>query len=236
MALLIIKTGSTPHAISARLGDFEDWFRRHLTVPKINVVAVHAGDALPAHRGIERVLITGSAHMVTERHDWSEQTAAWLREAHAIGMPILGVCYGHQLLAHALGGAVDWNPHGRQIGLTEIALEPQAQADALLGGFGPAFNAFTTHQQSVLALPKGAVLLASTAKDPHHAFRVGERSWGVQFHPEFNEEIMHAYLDDRHAHLSADGINVEALKKKSKPAPEAARILTRFAQVPSHSP
>jgi GMP synthase (glutamine-hydrolysing) len=71
---------------------------------KISVARVYAGEPLPAPDNATIAVITGSWDMVTERLPWSEMTAAWIREAMAIEMPLFGVCYGHQLMAHALGG------------------------------------------------------------------------------------------------------------------------------------
>jgi GMP synthase (glutamine-hydrolysing) len=233
MALLIIKTGSTMQSIGARFGDFETWFQRHLTAPSVRVVAVHEGDALPQVGAVDRVVITGSPHMVTARAPWSERTAQWLQQAHVDGVPMLGVCYGHQLLAHALGGEVAWNPNGRQIGYTTVQLTAAAQADALLGATPTALSAFTTHQQAVTRLPPNAVRLATTPKDPNHAFRLGASTWGVQFHPEFDPQIMSAYLAERRIQLEAESIDVDALQAAIQPAPDATAILTRFAQLPS---
>ena len=77
---------------------------------------VDGGDALPRREGFAGVIVTGSAAMVTERADWSERSADWLREAAHDGMPLFGICYGHQLLAHALGGEVGYNPAGPRDG------------------------------------------------------------------------------------------------------------------------
>jgi len=242
MSVLIIKTGSTMRSIGARFGDFEDWFSRHLPGADLRVVAVHLDEPLPPVSGVERALITGSPHMVTERRAWSEQTAEWIRSAHAQGVPLLGVCYGHQLIAHALGGEVDWNPHGRQIGLTRVQLHPAANNDALLAPFASQLDAFTTHQQSVVKLPPGAQVLAHTSKDPHHAYRVGERTWGVQFHPEFDAEIMAAYLAERREQLEAEAIDVNALVASLTLQPtsgghsQASSVLQRFANLSSPTP
>lgn len=67
--------------------------------------------------------------MVTERADWSERTAGWIRNAMDAELPLFGVCYGHQLMAHALGGRVDYLPGGREIGTLPIALTPQGAND-----------------------------------------------------------------------------------------------------------
>lgn len=126
--------------------------------------------------------------MVSERLPWSEAAAAWLRDAVALGLPILGVCYGHQLLAHALGGRVDYHASGREIGTVAIERLPAAADDALLAAAPARFVAHASHQQSVLELPAGAVVLARSAHDPHHAVRYAPRAWGLQFHPEFSVE------------------------------------------------
>ena len=174
---------------------------------------------------------TGSASMVSEREPWSEQTAAWLRSAVAAEVPVLGVCYGHQLLAHALGGRVDYNPNGREIGTVEMTLEPAATGDPLFRGLGGRMHGQATHLQSVLEPPPGAEVLARTALDPYHAFRVGESAWGVQFHPEFSLAAVGAYIDARREAIRGEGGDPDAIVRGLRPAPAARRVLRRFARL-----
>ncbi|WP_251265687.1 glutamine amidotransferase-related protein, partial [Enterobacter hormaechei] len=68
------------------------------------VVDVEHGGALPDPHAFAGVLVTGSAAFVTDHAEWSERSAAWLRQTAHAGLPVFGICYGHQLLAHALGG------------------------------------------------------------------------------------------------------------------------------------
>ena len=91
--------------------------------------------------------------MVTDREPWSEDTAAWLREAAAAGLPMFGVCYGHQLLAHALGGKVGYNPTGSELGTQTVELLPPAAGDQLLDGLPASFPAQMLHAQTVLQPP-----------------------------------------------------------------------------------
>src|SRR5664279_2796903 len=107
--VLIICTGRAPADIRARNGDFPHWFRRGLglRIDQVRAVAVVAGEELPAPREISGAIITGSASMVTGRATWSEQCAGWVRGAIDVDLPLLGVCCGHQLMAHGLGGRVD---------------------------------------------------------------------------------------------------------------------------------
>ncbi|MEO7756055.1 MAG: glutamine amidotransferase, partial [Dokdonella sp.] len=197
---LIVQTGSTLPELRARRGDFPDWFQRGLRLHRseVDIARVDLGEELPADvRGYAGVVVTGSPAMVSERLRWSEDTAAWLRATIDKETHVLGVCYGHQLLAHALGGRVDYHPSGREVGTVGIERLAAGADDALLQASPPSFMAHASHQQSVLELPKEAVTLARSAHDPHHAVRYAPRVWGLQFHPEFSVEIMRGYLRRR---------------------------------------
>ena len=227
---LIVQTGSTLPAVRARHGDFPDWFRRGLGVPRdaVDVVRAHAGERLPAIEPYAAAIVTGSPAMVSERLAWSEATAAWLREAIDAGLPILGVCYGHQLLAHALGGRVDYHANGREVGTVRIERLDSGADDALLDGTPAQFAAHASHQQSVLGLPQGAVVLARSAHDPHHAVRYAPAVWGLQFHPEFSAEIMQGYLRNRPRATHGDCPATCCGLREHAPAPIARRLLRRF--------
>ena len=227
---LIVQTGSTLPAVRARHGDFPDWFRRGLGVPHdaIDIVRAHVDERLPAVAAYAGAIVTGSPAMVSERPAWSEATAAWLRDALGTGLPILGVCYGHQLLAHALGGRVDYHPNGREVGTVRIERLDSGADDALLGGTPVQFAAHASHQQSVLELPPGAVVLARSAHDPHHAVRYAPAVWGLQFHPEFSAEIMQGYLRNRPRAARGDCPAACCGLREHAPAPIARRLLRRF--------
>src|SRR5690348_5594920 len=122
---------------------------------QMRVVRVDEGEVLPDPRDVTGAVITGSAAMVTERAAWSECTAGWIRDAMDAETPLFGVCYGHQLMAHALGGTVGWLPAGREIGTETITRLGEAP------GLHVSFPAQTTHRQSVLAPPPGAEILRS---------------------------------------------------------------------------
>ena len=153
--VVIIKTGSTLPALLAKRGDFEDWTLAGMQGANGNVVVVDAQDGapLPDYDEIAGAVITGSHAMVTEHEPWSERVAAWLPGLVARGIPTLGICYGHQLLAYALGGEVADNPNGREFGTVVVHLEDAAQEDALLGGLPAPFPAQACHTQTVTRLP-----------------------------------------------------------------------------------
>ncbi|MCD9029116.1 glutamine amidotransferase [Luteimonas sp. BDR2-5] len=229
---LILETGQ-PVPSMRRHGGFPHWIRvaAGLSRAQVEVVDVERGAALPdvgQHRG---VLVTGSGAMVTDRADWSERSAAWLREAAHAGLPLLGICYGHQLIAHALGGEVGANPRGREMGTFELQRHDDAGDDPLFGGLEATFRAQTTHLQSVLRLPDGATVLAASALDPHHAFRWGDRVWGVQFHPEFSATHMRGYIRARAAALREEGASPAAMVADVRATPQAREVLRRFVRV-----
>lgn len=233
MKLLIVQTGAAAPEVLARYGDFPEWFRRGLGLraEQIVTVRVDAGERLPAADAVAGAVITGSAAMVPERLDWSERTAAWLRDAVGVGLPVLGVCYGHQLLAHALGGRVDYHASGREIGTVDIERLAASDDDALLAAAPARFVAHASHQQSVLELPDGAVVLARSAHDPHHAVRYAPRVWGLQFHPEFSVEIMRGYLRGRPRAANGDCPAGCCPAREHAPAPAARRLLRRFRSI-----
>ena len=104
--LLFIKTGYAIKGIPPELLDFEHWTAAAagLTAEQCHTVTVIDGEQLPDVHDYRGIVISGSAAMVSDRHPWSEYTAQWLLDAMQHQVPILGICYGHQLLAHALGG------------------------------------------------------------------------------------------------------------------------------------
>ncbi|MET0327487.1 MAG: glutamine amidotransferase [Luteimonas sp.] len=229
---LILETGQ-PVASMRRYGGFPHWIRvaAGLSEREVDVVDVERGEALPAADGRIGVLVTGSGAMVTERADWSERTAAWLHDAAHAGVSIFGICYGHQLIAHALGGEVGPNPRGREMGSFEIETVDAAVGDPLFAGAGARFLAQVTHLQSVLRLPDGATLLAKSALEPHQAYRWGERVWGVQFHPEFSATHMRGYIRARSGALYQEGLDPVAAVAAVRAAPEARAVLQRFVRL-----
>jgi GMP synthase (glutamine-hydrolysing) len=230
-ALLVVKCGSTLPALRARRGDYEDWIvaGMGLASERARVLAPPQGAELPDPAGLAAVVLTGSSAMVSAREAWSERTAAWLREVVAVGTPLLGICYGHQLLAHALGGRVGANPRGREIGTVEIEVRPEARHDALFSELPERLAMQATHVESVLELPPEARLLAASQRDPHQAFAVGSLVWGVQFHPEFDADVMRGYLEARSDILRREGLDAQALLAAARDASDGRALLRRFA-------
>jgi GMP synthase (glutamine-hydrolysing) len=231
--VLVVKTGSALPETRARRGDFHEWIADAMGcgLQALHVVSVFADEPLPDPAAFSGVVVTGSPAMVSAGEAWSLRTAAWLTAAVARETAVLGICYGHQLLAQALGGSVGPNPRGRQIGTVEVEILPQASSDPLFGALPARILAHTTHLESVLELPRGARLLAANELDPHQAFGVGACAWGVQFHPEFDADVMRGYLEERRGVLEQEGHDPEALLSATRECPDGTEILRRFAEL-----
>lgn len=230
--LLLIQVGTPPDDIRAHEGDLPHWFRRALgdTEQDLDVVRVFEGEALPEPGRHCAAIITGSLSMVTDRLDWSETTAQWIRQAMTIDMPMFGVCYGHQLMAHALGGNVDYHPAGLEIGCQAIELLPAAASDPLVSDLPLRFAAHLTHMQTVLTPPPNAVVLARSSHDPHQILRYGRHAISTQFHPEFTPGISAAFVTRRADTLRSEGIDPQALLNDLCETPIAQGLLMRFLQ------
>lgn len=233
MKFLIVQAGTAVPTVRRRYGDFAAWFRRGLGLApqQVQCVRVDRDAQLPPPRSVAGAVITGSGAMVTDRLDWSERTAAWLRRAVDADIPLLGVCYGHQLLAHALGGHVDYNPHGREMGTVRIERLPAAADDALFGATPHAFDAQATHLQTILRPPRDAVVLARSALDGCQAVRFAPRAWGLQFHPEFGVREMRGYISARDGMLADEDFDVPAMLRQVRAGPQARALLRRFARL-----
>lgn len=228
MHIGIIKTGRTLLPLEQCFGDFEHWFQRPVAGVTYSVIAACDNAQPPLPSTYDRIIITGSPAMVTERAPWSEALIPWIKQAATENIPMLGVCYGHQLIAHALGGSVDWHPLGREIGTVSIECTAAAISDPLLGLLPERFHAHVSHAQSVITLPPEAVILAHNAFEPHHAYRIGTHTWGLQFHPEFDCDIMRGYLILMAERLATDTASMRKLLAEVKPAMAAEAVLLRF--------
>lgn len=229
--ICIMKTGTAKENIVQAHGDMDEFVSRGLGTDNWFVCDVIGGEPLPSIDACSGVVITGSYAMVTDRLEWSLNLEQWLNKAIEQNLPILGICYGHQLLAQATGGKVGFHPEGVEIGTIEVSLNTEGQEDELLGQLPAEFPAQAVHFQSVLELPPNAVRLAANEFEPNHAFRIGECAWGVQFHPEFNSGILGMIIQNRKTALEEEGIDTNKTFSNLKETPVAATLLTEFTEI-----
>ncbi|HBO92961.1 MAG: GMP synthase [Alcanivorax sp.] len=227
----IIKTGTTHPRLRSIFGDFETWFQDSVGHAHFTTYDVAGGVKPPPTDACDGFIVTGSPAMVTEKAPWSENLKPWLMQMVEQERPVLAVCYGHQLLAEALGGEAGWHPKGREIGTVAINLTQAGKEDLLLSALPATFSAQVTHAQSALKLPPGATLLASNQYEPHQAYRVGSRAWSVQFHPEFTADIMRGYIFEAYEKLMAAQIPVKGLLAAVDHADANHHLVQRFVDL-----
>lgn len=185
------------------------------------------------------IVITGSSYAARPRKredgsfylvKWKREGIEFIREAHYSGIPILGVCFGEQFVAEALGGRVIKMPSRLEKGWNRITLPPDGQDDVLLHHLPSQFVAAQNHGDTVEVLPEGATLLAENEFGVQ-GFRLGN-SVGIEFHPERTPEQVVAQLDEIEDHLKYEsqmGMTIEANHLIGKEyRPDITRIFSNF--------
>lgn len=228
--ILLIQVGTPPAEVTAEQGDLAVWFSTLLKQwsNRIEVIRLYEDEELPEPDLGKLAVITGSWSMVTDKEPWSERGAAWIRDAVLLGMPLFGVCYGHQLIAYALGGTVGWNPKGREVGCQTISLTSSGLLSLQPEGWPSEFPAHLTHMQTIISLPPGAVTLARSANDNHQIVRYARNVFSTQFHPEFTPEIARTIIRYRQNLLIREGEDPQELIRQLTDTPEASGLLIQF--------
>jgi len=229
--LVILRAGDAAAPVAARRGQFPKWIVREVGATWRGPWAVYdvRTDApLPDPRGAAGFIITGSSSSVTERAPWIQRLEDLTRRIHAVGTPLFGICFGHQIVGQALGGEVTKNPKGREIGTRRVRLLPGAAGDASLTGLPTAFHANHTHVDSVTTLPRGARVLAETDLEKHAIFVIGPKTKCVQFHPEIDGDAMRGYVSARAHLIEAEGGDAKAILARVQETPDGASTLRNF--------
>ena len=191
----LLKTGETFDNLKKSEGCYEQWFSRLFGSQIVwEIIDAPYGASLPAPKKVESLVITGSPVSVYERRSWSVNCCAWLAKVWLQKIPILGVCYGHQLMADALGGEVKASPNGREMGAIKVE---QHFNDPLFSGLNTIFNVWQTHIDEVSQVPDQAKIIASNDHCPVQAMSIGDHCRTVQWHPEMNQAIMAHYVQER---------------------------------------
>lgn len=242
--IAILVAGETLPAIARRRGDFVRFIRtRAATVeaPDVRWTAydVRGAGPLPGPRDADAFVMTGSASSVTERAPWMLRAEGLVRDIVAARVPLLGICFGHQMIAQVLGGEVQKNPLGRGIGTVRLT---RVADDYLFSGLPRVFDVQETHVDAVVHAPPGARILATTARDCVAAFRVGDRVRAVQFHPEMDADILRGYVAARAQAIREEGGDPDALFAAIHDGTRGHEVLRNFVRAvagprarPAHS-
>ncbi|NEX47268.1 type 1 glutamine amidotransferase [Pseudotabrizicola algicola] len=221
MLIGILQTGLAPEALAPAMGDYPDMFARLLdghgfafrTFQVVNGVfpgSVHDCDGW---------LITGSKHGVYEDHPWIAPLEAFIRTAYAEHVPMVGICFGHQIIAQAMGGRVEKFAGGWSVGPTSYDFEGQQIT----------LNAW--HQDQVVERPAGAVVLAKNGFCENAALLYDDRTLTIQAHPEFRTPFVEGLMKTRAIGVVPDALLQTAAAKLDTPLDDtaiAARIAAFF--------
>ena len=194
MILGILQTGHVPDEVKTRHGDYTALYGamfpgRGYTLKTFSVV----DGAFPDGPGdADAWLVTGSRHGAYEDHDWIPPLEDLIRAIHAGGRPLVGICFGHQIVAQALGGRVEKFSGGWSTGRTLYDFE----------GVPLALNAW--HQDQVIRPPEGAETIASGRRCAHAALRIGPHTLTVQAHPEFDARAIRGLIEHRSGSVPAE--------------------------------
>ena len=196
--ITIIINGPGIDEVKSIYGQASDWIKKVLSNYdlEIKVVKGYEMETLDPEED-SAWIITGSAHSVYDNFEWIDYLRMKLIEMSKAKKPVLGICFGHQLIADTFGGVVKLNSKGWELGSCEIKLTQTGVKNGLFLGLPNPLRVYQSHQDVVLSLPKGAVLLGENEMGIQ-SFLYKDNFYAVQFHPEFTKIVMEKYLDIRY--------------------------------------
>ena len=208
-------------------GDYADMFADLLgrvdAGVELRAYDVSGAGELPADPGeCDAWLCTGSRRSVYDDVDWIHALSAFLRDVHRAEAPFVGICFGHQLLAHALGGRTARAEGGWGAGAHQLDI---VRAESWMDPSLPDPTLLFMHQDQVRQVPDGAVVLACALHCEIAAFRVGTTMLGIQPHPEFQPAYLSALLDDRVGRIGDEGV---AAARRSLERPTDEDVVARW--------
>ena len=207
-------------------GGYREMFAALLPEARFSYYEVHRGQLPQTPAECEAWLCTGSQYSVYDERGWIETLSAFIRQVQEAQSPFVGICFGHQMLAHALGGEVAKSKHGWGVGILKVEIlkqEPWMQPPLA------EVRIHHMHQDQVQRLPPGAVVLGRSDHCEVGMFRVGETMLGIEGHPEFTVAFSEALIRSRAERIGAKRAE-EALASLSQPthAPVVAKWISEF--------
>ncbi|MBF0589420.1 MAG: hypothetical protein HQL53_09840 [Magnetococcales bacterium] len=212
MKIGYLRVGFTPEALRDEYGEYlemyTEMFRLFLPAVELHCYEVRDGEMPTDPAECDAWICCGSADSVYDDLPWIAPLKQFVRDLYEAGGRMVGICFGHQLIAEALGGKVDRAKSGWGIGIHEVRL---SGARKWMTPFRSKYNLLYSHQDQVVQLPKGANLLGSSDHCPNAIYTVDGRFLGIQGHPEFDRPYTKALILSRADRIDAGTIEA-ALK------------------------
>jgi GMP synthase-like glutamine amidotransferase len=223
MLIGILQTGLAPDALAPEMGDYPDMFARLLDGHgfSFKTFRVVEGEFPASVTDCDGWLITGSRHGTYEDHPWIPPLEAFIREAYAAHVPMVGICFGHQIVAQAMGGKVERYAGGWAVGATDYDF----------GGQHLTLNAW--HRDQVTEAPANARVVASNDFCANAALLYDDRAFTVQAHPEFRPEFIDGLMRTRGKGLVPEAVMAKAAERLADPLQDrsmAAQIAAFFKE------
>jgi len=197
-----------PH-LQTRFRDYVDMFatplQRHMPNTELVIYPLCDGHFPDRIGDCDAYISTGSRQSVYADIDWIQRFAALVRELATTNLPFVGICFGHQMLAHALGGTVEKASVGWGVGISTARLQ-QVQPWMQNGDTPPPpdYRLLISHQDQVCALPSNTITLAGNEFCPYSMIQVGSTLLGIQGHPEFTKEYSRELMQLRKQKLGQE--------------------------------
>src|SRR5689334_7197400 len=230
MKLTLIQPTDVPSPLRDRFGAYDRMFHRMFQGQgfEFETVRLSDGAPLPDPDTLEAVLITGSSAGVYDNHlAWMEPLRAFIRGAYAANTPMVGIGFGHQIMADALGGDVRKSEKGWGLGRHVYGVTRRPD---FLGGNLPEFAIACSHQDQVIAPPDEAEVFLASNFTPNAGllYRNG-RAMSLQAHPEFEDDYTIALAEMRSGKAPDDVIETAKQSvSRASDSPEMAEYLAAF--------
>lgn len=222
MRIGILKTGQSPEVTRAEHGDYDDMFERMLAGRGFSFACYHVEEMeFPESvHDADGWLITGSRHGVYEDHAFIPRLEDFIRRAFEAEVPMVGVCFGHQIIAQAMGGRVVKHPGGWRVGAN----------DYVIGGKPMVLNAW--HQDQVVDLPPGAQVAGTNEFCQAAALVYDHRAFTVQPHPEFRDGFIDGLIEHRGGAVPADLLDKARVRRGDADSAALADQIEAFFKNP----
>ncbi len=232
MKIGLLICGKLPHALERRGMGYSRILQEWITQPRskhsFRTYRAYAGKLPPKVDACDCYFVSGSAASLVDREPWMVELSHFLLVAAKAQVPVVGLCFGHQVLAQALGGRATRAPKGWEIGLKSWKI---VREEGWMRECGKKLTLLCIHEDQVNKLPPRSVRVASNDRCPNGLFRLANHAIGMQGHPEFTPEIFEEIVESRKDIFSKE-VRAAALANLDQPthAKDMARWCVNFVE------